>query len=66
MYCLKNSHKGIIRGKNGEMLKRIGQYARQDLEKMLQTKINLKLWVKVKEDWQNNEMILEKFKIKKK
>lgn len=66
IYCLKNSHKGIIIGKNGEMLKRIGQYARQDLEKMLQTKINLKLWVKVKEDWQNNEMILEKFKIKKK
>ncbi len=66
IYCLKNSHKGIIIGKNGEMLKRIGQYARQDLEKMLQTKINLKLWVKVKEDWQNNEMILEKFKKKKK
>ena len=62
IYCLKNSHKGIIIGKEGAMLKRIGTYARQDLEKMLQTKINLKLWVKVKEDWQDNQSILKRFK----
>lgn len=44
------------------MLKKIGTYARQDLEKMLDTKINLKLWVKVKEDWLNNDKIVKKFK----
>ena len=63
IYCLKNSHKGIIIGKEGAMLKRIGTYARQDLEKMLQTKINLKLWVKVKEDWLNDEKLVKKFKL---
>ncbi|MDO5557571.1 MAG: GTPase Era [Clostridia bacterium] len=63
IYCLKNSHKGIIIGKNGQMLKRIGTYARHDLEKMLDTKVNLKLWVKVKEDWQNNDTIIKKFKV---
>ena len=44
------------------MLKKIGTYAREDLEKMLGTKVNLKIWVKVKEDWQNNDYILKKFK----
>ncbi len=63
IYCLKNSHKGIIIGKDGNMLKRIGTYARQDLEKMLDTKINLKLWVKVKEDWLNDDKIVKKFKV---
>lgn len=63
IYCLRNSHKGIIIGKNGNMLKRIGTYARQDLENMLQTKVNLKLWVKVKEDWLNNDNMVKKFKI---
>ncbi len=63
IYCLRNSHKGIIIGKNGNMLKRIGTYARQDLEKMLGTKINLKIWVKVKEDWLNNDSFVNKFKI---
>ena len=63
IYCLRNSHKGIIIGKNGNMLKRIGTYARQDLEKMLGTKINLKIWVKVKEDWLNNDAFVNKFKI---
>ena len=65
IYCLKNSHKGIIIGKDGTMLKKIGTYARQDLEDMLQTKINLKLWVKVKEDWLNDEKFVNKFKIDK-
>ncbi len=63
IYCLRESHKGIIIGKNGSMLKKIGTYARQELERMLETKINLKLWVKVKEDWQNKENIVHKFKV---
>lgn len=63
IYCLRDSHKGIIIGKNGNMLKKIGTYARQDLEKMLDTKVNLKLWVKVKEDWLNNDQIVKKFKL---
>ena len=62
IYVLKNSHKGIVIGKNGAMLKRIGMYARQDMERILDTKINLKLWVKVKEDWQENNSILKRFK----
>ncbi len=61
IYCLRNSHKGIIIGKNGEMLKRIGQTARIELEKLLETKVNLKLWVKVKEDWQDKDSIVKKF-----
>ncbi len=62
IYCLRNSHKGIIIGKNGSMLKKIGMYARQDLEKMLDTKINLKTWVKVNEDWQEKDSIVKNFK----
>ena len=63
IYCLKKSHKGIIIGKDGNMLKRIGTYARQDLENMFQTKVNLKIWVKIKEDWLNNENLVKKFKL---
>ncbi|MBO5348647.1 MAG: GTPase Era [Clostridia bacterium] len=63
IYCLRNSHKGIIIGKEGNMLKRIASYARTDLEKMLDTKINLKVWVKVKEDWLNNDTLVKKFKL---
>lgn len=63
IYCLRDSHKGIIIGKNGGMLKKIGTYAREDLEKMLNTKVNLKLWVKVKEEWLNNEKFVGKFKL---
>ena len=62
IFCLRESHKGIIIGKNGNMLKKIGTYAREDLEKMLDTKVNLKLWVKVKEDWINDMSIVKKFK----
>ncbi len=65
IYCLKNSHKGIIIGKNGSMLKKIGTYARQDLERMLGIKINLKLWVKVKEDWINSDSFLKSFRLPK-
>ena len=63
IYCLRNSHKGIIIGKNGQMLKKIGTYARQDLEKMLDVKVNLQLWVKVKEDWLNDSNFVKKFKL---
>ena len=62
IFCLRESHKGIIIGKGGSMLKRIGTYAREDLEKMLGTKVNLKLWVKVKKDWINDMSIVKKFK----
>ena len=63
IYCLRNSHKGIIIGKNGEMLKRIGSYARTDMERNFGTKVNLKTWVKVKEDWQEDNLIVKKFKL---
>lgn len=62
IFCLRNSHKGIIIGKSGTMLKKIGTYAREDLEKILDTKVNLKLWVKVKEGWIDDESIVKKFK----
>ena len=62
IYCLRDSHKGIIIGKNGSMLKKIGTYARQDLEKMLGSKVNLKTWVKVKKDWQDKDSIVKNFK----
>ena len=63
IYCLRNSHKGIIIGKNGEMLKRIGRAARIDMERNFGLKVNLKTWVKVKEDWQENDSIVKKFKM---
>lgn len=63
IYCLRDSHKGIIIGKGGTMLKKIGTYAREDLEEMLGSQINLKLWVKVKSDWINNDTFVNKFKI---
>ena len=63
IYCLRNSHKGIIIGKNGQMLKRIGSFARTDMEKNFGTKVNLKTWVKVKEDWQEDNQIVKKFKL---
>lgn len=62
IFVLRKSHKGIVIGKDGAMLKRIGTYARQDMERTLDTKINLKLWVKVKENWQDNQNILKRFK----
>ena len=64
IYCLKNSHKGIIIGKNGEMLKRIGRAARIDMEENFGLKVNLKTWVKVKENWIDNPSIVDKFKLK--
>ena len=62
IFCLRDSHKGIVIGKNGIMLKKIGTYAREDIEKMLETQVNLKIWVKVKEDWINNDKFVKLFK----
>ena len=64
IYCLRNSHKGIIIGKNGEMLKRIGRAARIEMEQNFGVKVNLKTWVKVKEDWLDNDSIVNQFKLK--
>ena len=58
IYCERDSHKGIIIGKGGSMLKKIGTFARQDMERFFHCKVNLQLWVKVKEDWRNREAIL--------
>ncbi len=55
IFCEKASHKGILVGKNGETLKRIGSYARTDLEKLLETQVYLNLWVKVKENWRESQ-----------
>ena len=55
IYCEKQSHKGIIIGKGGEKLKKIGTFARRDIEKFLNAKVYLELWVRVKEDWRNRE-----------
>ena len=61
VYCEKESHKGIIIGKGGAMLKKIGSFARADLEIFLETRINLKLWVKVTPDWRNKAGGLKRF-----
>ena len=61
IYCEKASHKGIIIGKSGSMLKRIGKSAREDIESFFDCKVNLQLWVKVKEDWRNREGLLKNF-----
>lgn len=61
IYCEKASHKGIIIGKGGEMLKKIGSLARGDIEKMLDKKVYLELWVRVKPDWRNNNYLMKNF-----
>ena len=61
IYCEKESHKGIIIGKNGQMLKKVSTRARIELEKFLGCKVNLKCWVKVKEDWRNREGLIHNF-----
>ncbi len=61
IYCEKNSHKGIIIGKSGEMLKKIGSSARMDIEKFYGIKASVKLWVKVKEDWRNRQGLIHGF-----
>lgn len=59
--CERESHKGIIIGKQGNMLKKIGMNARKDIENMLESKVNLQLWVKVKKDWRDSELLLKNF-----
>lgn len=61
--CEKNSHKGMIIGKGGERLKEIGTMARKDIEDLLGCKVNLQLFVKVKEDWRNRENVISEYKI---
>ena len=63
IYCLRESHKGIIIGKDGTMLKRIGQSARIDMERNFGTKVNLRTWVKVKENWLDDTSVVKKFKL---
>lgn len=64
IYCEKASHKGIIIGKNGEMLKKIGSLARGDIEKMLDKKVFLQLWVKIKPEWRNSNSMIKNFGFK--
>ena len=64
LICERTSHKGIIIGKNGMMLKKIGSDARKDIENLLDDKVNLKMWVKVRENWQENENYLKNIKAK--
>lgn len=61
IYCEKDSHKGIIIGKGGSMLKRIGTYARKEIENFFGLKVSVKLWVKVKEDWRNRQGLIHTF-----
>ena len=61
IYCEKESHKGIIIGKNGALLKKAGTEARIDLENFFETKVNLQCWVKIKEDWRNRDRLLKDF-----
>jgi len=65
MLCEKDSHKGIIIGKNGSMLKKISTYSRQDIEKFFDNQVVLKLWVKVKKDWRDSPMMLKELGYKK-
>lgn len=64
IYCEKQSHKGIIVGKNGAMLKKIGTFAREDMEAFFGIKVYLNLWVKVKEKWRDNQLSLNNFGFK--
>lgn len=61
IYCEKDTHKGILIGKKGAMLKKISTYARQDMENFFGCKVNLKTWIKVKEDWRNKENLMRSF-----
>ena len=61
MICEKESHKGIIIGKNGTMLKRIGSQARKDIEDMLEEKVNLQIFVKVRKEWRDSDLYLKNF-----
>ena len=64
--CERESHKGIIIGKQGAMLKKIGSAARYEIEQMLECKVNLQLWVKVKKDWRESDFLIKNFGYDKK
>ena len=64
--CERDSHKGIIIGKGGAMLKKIGSTARYEIERLLESKVNLKLWVKVKKDWRDSDFLIKNFGYDKK
>ena len=64
--CERDSHKGIIIGKQGSMLKKIGTQARIEMENLLDMKVNLQLWVKVKKDWRDSDMLLKNYGYDKK
>ena len=66
LICEKDSHKGIIIGKNGQTLKRIGETARYELEKFLRAKVNVKIWVKVRKEWRDNQNLLKELGYKSK
>ena len=59
--CERDSHKGSIIGKGGSMLKKIGSNARYEMERLLDTQVNLKLWVKVRKDWRDSELMMKNF-----
>ena len=61
IYCERDSHKGIIIGKNGSMLKKIGTNARYEIERLLASPINLQIWIKVKKDWRDSDFLLKNF-----
>lgn len=61
IYCERDSHKGIIIGKGGAMLKKIGSLARPEIEDLLEAQVNLQLWVKVKKDWRDSDFLLKNF-----
>ena len=61
LICEKDSHKGIIIGKGGSMIKKIGSAARYEIEDLVEKKVNLKLWIKVKKDWRDSDMLLKNF-----
>ena len=64
--CERDSHKGIIIGKQGAMLKKIGSEARPEIEKLLETRVNLKLWVKVRKDWRDSDLLVKNYGYDKK
>ncbi|AGF54709.1 MULTISPECIES: GTPase Era [Clostridium] len=66
LICEKDSHKGIIIGKNGQTLKRIGETARYELERFLRSKVNVKIWVKVRKEWRDNQNLLKELGYKAK
>lgn len=65
LICEKDSHKGIIIGKNGQTLKRIGETSRYELERFLRAKVNIKIWVKVRKEWRDNQLLLKELGYKK-